>query len=107
MFNGILLLLAFGISLLGMSWLALSLPANYKQVTKTYLSKPYIWRLRALGYTGLLMALLLCFYVDRPSMAALVFVMLQALSAFIVSMVLGYRPGWLVWVSPWRKAQAC
>ena len=95
MLNGFVLLLAFLINTLGMAWLALSLPANFKKATAHNLNHRHIWRYRLLGYGCLLLALGLCFYVDRPSMASLVIVMLYALSAFMVSMMLGYRAHWL------------
>ena len=44
---------------------------------------------------SLLLALVICFLADRPSMAVLVWVMLLAGSAMVIGMALSWRPRWI------------
>lgn len=91
------LLLAATLSFAGMAWLALAMDVHWVQVMHEGPSAPGHRRpwLRAAGAIALLLSLLACLLVDRPSMAALVWIMLLAGSGFAVAMVLSRRPRWL------------
>jgi hypothetical protein len=86
-------LLSFG----GMAWLALSMEVHWGQVMHQPAGAAAAarQRLRAFGAAALPLALLACLAADRPSMAVLVWIMLQTGSAVAVAMVLSHRPRWL------------
>lgn len=83
-------------ALVGMGWLALSLKAHWRQVAA---DRPYggpaVFTLRLAGAGALFISLLMCLWVDHPSMAALVWVMLLAGAAFSVALLLAWRAHWL------------
>lgn len=91
------LLLAAALSFAGMIWLALAMDVHWGQVMHQGADVPGHHRLllRAAGTGGLLLSLLACLLADRPSMAALVWIMLLACSGFAVAMLLSRRPRWL------------
>jgi len=91
----LLLVAATALSISGMAWLALSMDVHWGQVMHQHAEHAQRQRLKALGAAALLLALLACLAADRPSMAALVWIMLLAGSAMIVTMVLSRRPRWL------------
>jgi Protein of unknown function (DUF3325) len=78
----------------GMAWCALAMEAHWQQVTGTAQALPRARRhgLRLAGTLGLLASLALCLMADHATMAALVWVMLLTLSAFVVAMLLSWRP---------------
>lgn len=90
MFETLWLVAAAVLSLAGMAWLALAMEVHWVQVMQdaadvaTRPSKVA----RALGAFSLGLSLLACSTADRPSMAVLVWVMLQACSAVTVAMLL-------------------
>ena len=73
-------------TMLGMASLSLSLPNHWRQVTGS---------LRILGYSSLVVALLLCLAADHPTMAVLVWVMLLSLAAKGIATILTWRQHWL------------
>lgn len=80
----------------GFSWLALAMDVHWKQVQGNVATVPAPRTLlRMLGASGLIVAAVLCFQADRPSMAVLVWVMFMAISAPLVAMTLSWRPGLL------------
>lgn len=99
----ILLTAACAIAVLAFTWLSLTMQAHWQQVqggegptTGTQAL------LRLLGWSGIVVTGALCFTVDRPSMAALNWIMLLTLGAVSVSMVLAWKPALLrfAWPSP-------
>lgn len=89
------LMLAFGASLSGMMWLALSLLPHWRQALgEKPLSKSRQKILRILGYAALTFALGLCLRVDHASMAVLVWMMAMSGAAFCVAMLFAWRPRW-------------
>lgn len=102
------LLLAAALNFSGMAWLALAMEVHWGQVLHRHAEdaqRPRR-RLRALGAAALLLSLLACGAADRPSMAALVWIMLMAGSALGVAMLLSRRPRWLApWALGGRTAQ--
>ena len=86
-------LLAFG----GMAWLALSMEVHWGQAMHGPAEQAVATRqmLRWTGGGSLLLSLLSCLLADRPSIAALVWIMLLAGASMLVSMVLSHRPRWL------------
>jgi hypothetical protein len=102
------LLLAAALSFSGMAWLALAMEVHWGQVLHRHAEdaqRPRR-RLRALGAAALLLSLLACGAADRPSMAALVWIMLLAGNALGVAMLLSRRPRWLApWALGGRTAQ--
>ena len=94
MFEALLLSLAALSAFAGMAWLALSMEVHWQQVAGTKRALPRARRngLRLAGALGLLASLALSLAADHASMAALVWVMLLALSAFVVAMLLSWRP---------------
>lgn len=98
---GVLLLAAFVVTVAGMGWLALLLEAHWEQVRGTSAPAPTEaarWRLRLLGSVALLASLGLCLKVDHASMAVLVWVMLVAVAALLITLTLTWRAHWLRWL---------
>ncbi|HEX4916396.1 MAG TPA: DUF3325 domain-containing protein [Limnobacter sp.] len=103
----LLLLAAAVLSWLGMAWLALSMDVHWAQVKQIALaqSRPPAVRLKTLGYTSLLVSLVMCLLADRPSIAVLVWIMLMVGSATAVAMQLSKFPGLLKILWPVRFGQ--
>lgn len=78
----------------GFAWLALAMNVHWQQVmaTGSAPSAPVRKILRVLGWLGLLVSAMFCFIADRPSMAALVWLMLLAACAPSIGMLLAWRP---------------
>lgn len=91
-------------TMLGMASLSLTLPNHWRQVTGIETSLPSRSEqlsLRILGYSSLVVALLLCLAADHPTMAVLVWVMLLSLAAKGIATILTWRQHWLkplVWL---------
>lgn len=94
------LIAAAALSFSGMAWLALAMEVHWGQVMHQHAEDAVRTRgrLRRLGAAALPLSLLACLMADRPSMAALVWIMLLAGSAVAVAMVLSRRAHWL---RPW------
>ncbi|MEW6205044.1 MAG: DUF3325 domain-containing protein [Pseudomonadota bacterium] len=92
------------LSVLGMAWLALSMDVHWAQVKQIPLaeSRPPRVLLKVLGYLALLVSLVVCMVADRPSIAALVWIMLMVGGAVAVAFALANRPGVLKVVWPVR-----
>lgn len=92
------------LSLVGMAWLALSMDVHWAQVKQIPLadSRPPKATLKSLGYAALFVSLLVCLVADRPSIAALVWIMLMVGSAVAVAFALANRPGLLKVIWPVR-----
>jgi hypothetical protein len=91
------------LALTGMGWLALALDAHWRQVHGAGDAKASTRRaLRVLGALSLLASLFFCLRTDRPSMAALVWVMLLAGAVLTVALILAWRPNGLraLWPVP-------
>lgn len=88
------LLLAGICSLIGIVWLALSLPSHAQQARRgATLPTGRQYRLRQYrGGVALVLAGVACLQADHPGMALLVWIMLQVLAALSVSSVLAWRP---------------
>lgn len=83
------------LSLVGMAWLALSMDVHWAQFKQIPLAESHPPKviLKALGYTALFVSLVVCLVADRPSIAALVWIMLMVGSAVAVAFVLAKKPG--------------
>lgn len=94
MSEAVWLLMAIALSFAGMAWLALAMDVHWGQVMHRPAEAARDTRqvLRGLGAAALPLSLLACLMADRPSMAALVWVMLLAGSAAAVAMLLAHRP---------------
>lgn len=95
---GVLLLVAFVVTVAGMGWLALLLEAHWEQVRGAAApaqSESVRWRLRLLGSVALVVSLGLCLKVDHASMAVLVWVMMVAVAALFITLTLTWRARWL------------
>lgn len=109
-----LLMVAATLALCGMAWLALSNPVHWGQVMHRAPPAGMLHSkgLRGLGGVALLLSLAACLLADRPSMAVLVWVMLQTFAAGVVSLLLTWRAGLLrgfvpgAWV-PLLRAVLC
>jgi hypothetical protein len=90
----LLLVLAALSAFAGMAWLALAMEVHWQQVSGTAQALPRARRrgLRIAGALAMLASLALSLMADHATMAALVWVMLLALSAFVVAMLLSWRP---------------
>ncbi len=75
---------------LATSWLALSLPAHWRQVFSADEVAPDY--LRSLGWLALMVSAVCCFKADHPSMAVLVWFTLLPVAAVATAMTLSYRP---------------
>jgi hypothetical protein len=101
------LALAGALCFSGMVWLALAMEVHWRQAVpaRALASSTTRNALRGAGAGALLLALLACLAADRPSMAALVWVMLLAASACGVACVLSHWPQALArWVFQARPA---
>ncbi|MFV0277425.1 MAG: DUF3325 domain-containing protein [Parahaliea sp.] len=79
----------------GMAWLALAKTPHWRQVRGAEAAPGTVRVLRVAGSLALLLSLALCLWADVPSMAALVWIMLLAVSAVAVAFTLSWRPRWL------------
>ena len=103
-----MLLLAFFLSFVGLALLALAMERHWRQLRESQVLTHSTSRvLRIAGSVSLISSLALCLAVDHASMASLVWVMTLAVSAFMLAMLLAWRPGWLGgprWIHPPDKA---
>ncbi len=102
MSDALWLLVAAATNLAGMAWLALAMEVHWDQVMSRPATEAHATRrlLRGLGAVALPLSLWACLLADRPSMAALVWVMLLAGSAVVVAWVLAHRPRLLAVLGP-------
>lgn len=91
MSDALLLILALAINLAAMGLLALAMPQHWQQCSRQTLSRQRQRQMRYGGGLGLLLALGLCLLADHPSMAALVWVMSQALAIILIALWLAGR----------------
>ncbi|NDY90122.1 DUF3325 family protein [Ideonella livida] len=98
------LLSAALLNLVGMGWLAMAMPCHAMQVWPGERDEGTGQRLlRPLGALALLAGLGACLQADRPSMAALAWVMLLSADALVVALVLSSRPRLLAGIWPWGR----
>jgi hypothetical protein len=88
----LLLLLSFLSSFTGMGWLALGIESHWQQVRHDALVAPRRRRLRILGSGALAVSLFSSFAANHASMAPLVWIMESGFAAFLVAMLLAWRP---------------
>ena len=102
MSDALWLLLAAALAFSGMAWLALAMDAHWGQVMHRPADEARATRqrLRVQGAVAILLSLPVCLMADRPSMAALVWVMLLAAGALSVAQLLAWRAHWL---RPWGR----
>lgn len=95
MLEALYLSVAAVLSVLGMAWLALSMDVHWAQVKQIPLaeSQPPRMVLKLLGFSALFVSLMVCLVADRPSIAALVWIMLLVGAAVAVAFTLANRPG--------------
>lgn len=105
MFDALWLVIAALLCVVGMAWLALAMAVHWRQVMHGSAGDATgpRWVLRVMGSTALLLSLLACLRADRPSMAALVWVMLLAGAAVAVAAILAWRARLLRFLSPWDR----
>jgi len=100
-----MLLLAFLFSFVGLALLALAMERHWRQLHAARpLTKATARLLRIVGSTALASSLALCLSVDHASMASLVWIMTLAVSAFVLAMLLAWRPGWLAPLLSWTRS---
>lgn len=90
-------------SLAGFAWLALAMEDHWQQVFGDRATTPSHARqrtLRVMGACGLVVSGVLCFAADRPSMAALVWILFMALGAVSVALTLAWKPALLRFACP-------
>ena len=88
-------------SVVGMGWLAVSMPVHAQQIWERVPSSATARLLRWLGVAGIIAALGLCLAVDHASMAVLVWVMASTGASLLVAFTLAWRPRWLRVLAPW------
>ena len=98
MFDALYLVFAWFLALVAMGWLALSLDTHWRQVVgqKNTRKRSNGIILRLLASLALVLSLGLCLAADHATMAALVWVMILAASAMLISMTLTWRGSWLI-----------
>lgn len=98
-----LLLAAAGVcSTLAFAWLALAMDVHWQQVRASASPGPSVKRLlRVLAVATLAISLALCLTVDHATMATLVWVMLLAAGALLVTFTLSWQPRWLAPAIVW------
>ena len=99
-----ILLLAFLCSFFGLALQALAMERHWRQLRASPLTKTTARLLRIAGSALLATSLALCLAVDHASMASLVWVMTLAVSAFVLAMLLAWRPGWLAPLISWKRS---
>lgn len=82
-------------SALGMAWLALGMAVHWQQSCGALPAPARLRRLRAQGWLTLAASLGCALAADHPGMAMLVWPLALAAAAFIVAMLLAFRPHWL------------
>lgn len=94
MLEALYLSAAAALSVLGMAWLALSMDVHWAQVKQIPLaeSQPPRMVLKLLGFSALCGSGVVCLIADRPSIAALVWIMLMVGSAVAVALQLSKFP---------------
>lgn len=86
----------------GMAWLAMAMKVHWAQVRgPASLPKNKSRGLRFLGVGACAAALVLCCWVDHPSMVPLVWAMSLTASALAVTFTLAFRPRWLSPLVAW------
>jgi len=91
--DGFWLCAAFVLTVFGMGWLALAMDVHWNQVyAGAARSRRAAIISRCLGYAALTTSLVLCLLADTATMAALMWMMLLALSAAIITFLLSSRP---------------
>ena len=99
MSNAGLWLLAAAVSMvLATGWLALSLPAHWRQVFASEEGAPGY--LRTLGWLALAVSVMCCFKADHPSMAVPVWFTLLPVAAGVTAITLSYRAALLRTICP-------
>jgi hypothetical protein len=80
-------------TLFGFAWLALAMEDHWQQVYGgTGPSEATQRALRLLGASGIIVSGILCFVADRPSMAALVWILFMAVGAVSIALTLSWKP---------------
>ena len=92
------------VAFLSFVWLALAMQEHWQQVQGGGEPSPVMRNmLRLLGVSGIIASGMLCFAADRPSMAALTWVMLMAVGAVTVAFTLAWKPALLRFAWPARR----
>jgi len=76
----------------GMGWFALAMPAHWQQVFAERAAQSPRSVLRVLAAAAVLMSAACCFKADHPSIAVLVWIMLNTGAGIAVTMTLARRP---------------
>lgn len=101
LFAACLLSAALLSSVVGMGWLALSMPVHARQVWGGVPTSTASRVLRWMGVAGLAAALGLCLIADHASMAVLVWAMASTGASLLVAFTLSWHPHWLGALAPW------
>lgn len=102
--SGWLLMAALLAAVVGMGWLALSMPVHAAQAWGRAPGHVVLQSLRWSGAIGVIAALVLCLRADHASMAVLVWVMALSGAALLTAFLLASRPRWLRLLAPWVRA---
>lgn len=89
--------LAWLAAVMGMSWFALAIDANWRDVigAERFGFATKSQSLRGFGFGGVALSLLLCVRADHVTMAVLVWVLMLAVAALCVTGMLTWRRHWL------------
>jgi uncharacterized membrane protein YhaH (DUF805 family) len=91
------------VTVIGMGWLALSVPFHAQQVWGVTPSLRRLHDSRRKGACALCVALLLCMAADHASIAVLVWIMAIAAASLAIAFTLAWRPRWLRILTPWVR----
>lgn len=107
MLKALLLWAAYLCSVAGWGWVALAMERHWRQLRGAQiLPAGTALAMRTLGIFAMLASLGLCLRADRPSMAALVWVMTLAAAVLTVTFTLSWRPGTLAPLVTWVPRSA-
>jgi hypothetical protein len=96
MVDWIILTVAGAAAVFSLAWLALAMEGHWQQVHGgSGPSQAVQALLRVLGASGIVVSGILCFVADRPSMAALLWIMLMAFAAVSIALTLAWKPALL------------
>lgn len=103
MVDWMVLTVAGAVGVVSFAWLALAMEGHWQQVHGgSGPSQAAQALLRVLAVFGIIVSGVLCFVADRPSMAALLWIMLMVFAAVSIALTLAWKPALLRFA--WPKA---
>ena len=103
MLDAVLYALALLLLLLGFALLALAMERHWRQLRHSVPAAGTVRALRVAGCAGLAASFALCFSLDHPTIASLVWVMALVPAALAVTFTFSWRPHWFAPLLWWNR----